>query len=151
MDAWFNSSEIIASSSPNKGSKRPPFASNAAAYKIRSLDSTSINSDLITEALKNVTDSIESVNKAIIFTRDAEKQGKFVKELFSIYKGTHPRCTHAYIISEKGVDKLLKYFYSTKTDIPIDEIIYRIPAINMYSLFPALVNQNGSSSQIILE
>ena len=37
---------------------------NAAAYKIRSLDSTSINSDLISDAIKNVTDSIESVNKA---------------------------------------------------------------------------------------
>ena len=34
IDAWFKESEIIASFSPNKGSKTPPFASNAAAYNM---------------------------------------------------------------------------------------------------------------------
>ena len=33
-DAWFNESLTIASLLSNKGSKRPPLASNAAAYKM---------------------------------------------------------------------------------------------------------------------
>ena len=34
IEAWFKESEIIASSLSNSGSKKPPFASKAAAYKI---------------------------------------------------------------------------------------------------------------------
>lgn len=34
IEAWFNSSEIIASSGPTKGSNTPPLASKQAAYKI---------------------------------------------------------------------------------------------------------------------
>lgn len=34
IEAWFNSSEIIASSAPKIGSKNPPLASKQAAYKI---------------------------------------------------------------------------------------------------------------------
>lgn len=34
IEAWFNSSLIIASSAPNKGSNTPPLASKQAAYKI---------------------------------------------------------------------------------------------------------------------
>ena len=34
IDAWFSASEMMASSSSNSGSNRPPLASKAAAYKI---------------------------------------------------------------------------------------------------------------------
>ena len=34
IDAWFSESEIIASSLDNNGSKTPPLASKAAAYRI---------------------------------------------------------------------------------------------------------------------
>jgi hypothetical protein len=34
MEAWFNSSEIMKSSFPNKVSKNPPFASKQDEYKI---------------------------------------------------------------------------------------------------------------------
>ena len=43
IDAWFSASEMIASFSSNSGSNTPPFASNAAAYRI--VSSVPRNSD----------------------------------------------------------------------------------------------------------
>ena len=79
----------------------------------------------------------------------AESEGEFVKELFQLKKSVYPRCTHAYLISEKGANKLLDYFYSQKWDLPIDELIYKCE-LNKYSLFPMLVKQDTNFASNIM-
>jgi glycosyl transferase family 25 len=91
--------------------------------------------------LKNLDKFIINDYDIIFLGYCAETEGEFIKETFTIRKSVHPRCTHAYLISEKGANKLLNYFYSQKWDLPIDELIYRCD-LNKYSLFPMLVKQD---------
>ena len=97
--------------------------------------------------LKNLDKFIIDDYDIIFLGHCAESEGEFVKETFTIRKSISPRCTHAYLISEKGANKLLNYFYSQKWDLPIDELIYRCD-LNKYSLFPVLMEQNSRSSTI---
>jgi glycosyl transferase family 25 len=95
--------------------------------------------------LKNLEKFIIDDYDIIFLGHCAENEGELVKELFQIRKSVTPRCTHAYLISEKGANKLLEYFYSQKWDLPIDELIYQCN-LNKYSLFPILVKQEGIST-----
>jgi glycosyl transferase family 25 len=97
--------------------------------------------------LKNLDKFLIDDYDIIFLGHCAENEGEFVKETFTIRKSVSPRCTHAYIISEKGANKLIDYFYSQKWDLPIDELIYRHD-LNKYSLFPVLMKQNGMNSTI---
>ena len=97
--------------------------------------------------LKNLDKFIIDDYDIIFLGHCAESEGEFVKELFQLKKSVSPRCTHAYLISEKGANKLIDYFYSQKWDLPIDELIY-LHDLNKYSLFPVLMQQNGQSSTI---
>lgn len=92
--------------------------------------------------IKNLDKFIIDDYDIIFLGHCAENKGKFVKELFELRKSVSPRCTHAYLISQKGVNKLLEYFYSKKWGLPIDELIYKCD-LNKYSLFPILIRQNG--------
>ena len=97
--------------------------------------------------LKNLDKFLIDDYDIIFLGHCAESEGEFVKETFTIRKSVSPRCMHAYIISEKGANKLIDFFYSQKWDLPIDELIYR-PDLNKYSLFPVLIEQNGMNSTI---
>ena len=91
--------------------------------------------------LKNLDKFIIDDYDIIFLGHCAESEGEFVKEMFQLKKSISPRCTHAYLISEKGANKLLNYFYAEKWDLPIDELIYQCN-LNKYSLFPMLVKQD---------
>jgi len=95
--------------------------------------------------LKNLDKFLIDDYDIIFLGHCAENEGEFVKETFTIRKSVSPRCTHAYLLSEKGANKLLNYFYSQKWDLPIDELIYQCD-LNKYSLFPMLVKQEGEST-----
>ena len=95
--------------------------------------------------LKNLDKFLMDDYDIIFLGHCAETEGEFVKEMFQLRKSVSPRCTHAYLISEKGANKLLNYFYSQKWDLPIDELIYHCD-LNKYSLFPVLVEQKGEST-----
>ena len=96
--------------------------------------------------IKNLDKFIIDDYDIIFLGHCAETQGEFVKEMFQIKKSVSPRCTHAYLLSEKGANKLLSYFHSQKWNLPIDELIYRCNNLNKYSLFPTLIEQKGEST-----
>jgi len=99
--------------------------------------------------LKNLDKFMIQDYDIIFLGHCAESEGEFVKELFQLKKSVSPRCTHAYLISEKGANKLLDYFYSQKWDLPIDELIYKCE-LNKYSLFPMLVKQDTNFASNIM-
>ena len=90
-------------------------------------------------------DSFLIPNYDIIFLGHCSepKKGELIKEFFSLHKGTYPRCTHAYIISQKGARKFLNYLSKGDWDLPIDELIPRSGLI-IYSMHPQLVEQSTS-------
>lgn len=69
------------------------------------------------------------------------------------YKSTKPYGTHAYIISNSGAKNLLQIFNDKSSDsVAIDvELVNAITEnkINAYSMYPTLVNQDGSPSYIV--
>jgi len=79
----------------------------------------------------------------------AESKGKYLGD--NIYESVYPRCTHGYIVSKKGVDKLINLFKNEKIDFPIDEkignMIYNKKLIS-YTIEPEIVAQNGFESTI---
>ena len=97
--------------------------------------------------LKNLDTFLIDDYDIIFLGHCAEEEGDFIKETFTIRKSISPRCTHAYLISEKGANKLLNYFYSQKWDLPIDELIYQCN-LDKYSLFPVFAKQNSEISTI---
>ena len=80
-----------------------------------------------------------------------EKFKDKIKELneYSIYKSDYALCTHAYIVSKKGIKKLLNYLDSqTKWDYPIDHLTNKIDNLNKYLISPQLVKQSDEKSTI---
>ena len=79
----------------------------------------------------------------------AESKGKYLGD--NIYESVYPRCTHGYIVSKKGVVKLINLFKNEKIDFPIDEkignMIYNKKLIS-YTIKPEIVAQNGFESTI---
>ena len=98
--------------------------------------------------LKNLNKFMIDDYDIIFLGHCAEMEGDFVKETFIIRKSISPRCTHSYIISDSGANKLLNYFYSKEWDLPIDEIIYQCN-LNKYSLFPVFAKQDTNEPSII--
>jgi GR25 family glycosyltransferase involved in LPS biosynthesis len=80
----------------------------------------------------------------------AETKGELIFK--NIYKSVFPRGLHAYIISKKGIKKLLQYFETFEEFIlPIDELIALAIYKNIlkaYSIFPPVAKQCGMKSTI---
>jgi len=76
-----------------------------------------------------------------------EKKGELVTEFFSLHKSIIPKCTHAYIISYKGVCKMLDIFENKKGERAVDHIFANSKLIN-YSVHPQIVEQAGMQSTI---
>lgn len=71
---------------------------------------------------------------------------------YRLHKSVCPRCTHGYIVSKKGAEKLLNYFDNNKVDLPIDEILCRIiheKKLNSYSLYPTIINQSWQEEDVM--
>jgi len=74
-----------------------------------------------------------------------------VKQLkdYSVYKTNYVLCTHAYILSKSGINKLLKYLEEQdKWNFPVDHVMNKIDNFNKYLLSPQLVKQSGEKSFI---
>lgn len=72
--------------------------------------------------------------------------------MLTIYKSDNPLCTHAYIISQAGVIKLLDYMESRRFDMPIDMVMSQAikdKSITCYSVYPTLVDQDNIVPSII--
>ena len=91
-----------------------------------------------------------------------EHQGQLVQTIilenknFSIYKSVYPLCTHAYVISKSGINKLLKYLETNKVGKIIDHFLgglYQQGVINSLSFMQTLVDQpwQKSDSNLKLE
>jgi GR25 family glycosyltransferase involved in LPS biosynthesis len=78
-----------------------------------------------------------------------ESKGKYLED--NIYESVYPRCTHGYIVSKKGVNKLIDLFENEKIDFPIDEkignIIYNKKLIS-YTVEPQIIIQDNFKSTI---
>lgn len=92
----------------------------------------------------------ESLQDEYIYNPDNTKIHPDKKIVF--YKSTIPYGTHAYIITKSGAQKLLDYIDSRPESKAIDvEMTFAIKdnKINAYSMYPTLVNQDGSPSYIV--
>jgi len=76
-----------------------------------------------------------------------ELKGDYIKEFFSLHKSVMPRCTHGYIISYKGVCKMLDIFENNKGKQAVDHIFANSNLKN-YSVHPQIVEQSGMQSTI---
>ena len=80
-----------------------------------------------------------------------EKYKDKVKQLkdYSIYKIDYALCTHAYVVSKRGIIKFLNFIDNqSKWDYPVDHIINKFVNINKYLTVPQLVKQSGEKSYI---
>lgn len=71
----------------------------------------------------------------------------------NIHESISPLCTHAYLLSQTGASKLLEYFNNNRTNIPVDNVIVKMidnKLLNSYSLYPTLIDQNGTPSTIMV-
>ena len=74
-----------------------------------------------------------------------EKKGELVTEFFSLHKSIVPKCTHSYIISYKGVCKMLDIFENKKGEVAVDHI-FANSKLNNYYVHPQIVEQSGIKS-----
>lgn len=82
-------------------------------------------------------------------------QGEMISTIdnINIHESISPLCTHAYLLSYNGAVKLLEYFNNHLADGPVDNIIVRMidnKLLNSYSLYPTLIDQNGTPSTIMV-
>ena len=74
-----------------------------------------------------------------------ETQGEKITIIYNhdLHKSVCPKCTHGYIISKSGAEKLLNHFENNKVDLAVDEVICRLmDKLNSYSLYPTIVKQS---------
>lgn len=70
---------------------------------------------------------------------------------YAIHNSTQPYCTHAYIITNEGAKKMIEYMNKNKSNMPIDNLmikLYHEGKIKSMSIYPTIVDQNGSESTI---
>lgn len=98
------------------------------------------------------TYSVSELNNSYeYYFETGSKTQIYPNKQIKFYKSTKPYGTHAYIISNSGAKNLLKIFYDKFQTQAIDiELVNAITEtkINSYSMYPTLVNQDGSTSYI---
>ena len=109
------------------------------------------DSEILNDSYEINEEILKDDNFDIIFLGHcAESKGKYLGN--DIYESMYPRCTHGYIVTKKGANKLIKLFDDEKIDFPIDEkignMIYNKKLIS-YTIEPEIVKQNGSKSTIM--
>jgi glycosyl transferase family 25 len=85
----------------------------------------------------------------VFFGHCFEKKGQIIKE--PIYKSVQPSCLHGYLVSQKGIKKLLDNFNKKNINNPIDNYTMNLIKDNKlisYSLFPQYIIQKNIPSQI---
>lgn len=82
-----------------------------------------------------------------------EKEGRVWRsaERFALRQSVTPRCTHAYLLTPRGLQKLVEWSKSSNVDEPIDEELanlVRSGALQSLSVFPPIAHQTGTASTI---
>lgn len=66
----------------------------------------------------------------------------------NLYTSVNPICMHGYLISQRGIRKLLQFFEGYKITIDFDNILVnnlvKTGILTTYSVFPQLINQNNN-------
>lgn len=73
-----------------------------------------------------------------------EKKGARYRQSKNLYKSVLPRCTHAYYVTQGGLEKLARMASTSVLDEPIDEVLSKMCKrgdLNCLSYFPQLVRQ----------
>lgn len=66
-------------------------------------------------------------------------------------KSVYPRCTHGYIVSQRGAWKLINLMEGNEHDLPVDEELAKLildGKINCFSTYPTVINAGGFESTI---
>lgn len=66
-------------------------------------------------------------------------------------KSVYPRCTHGYIVSQRGAWKLINLMEENEHDLPVDEELAKLilnEKISCFSTYPTVINAGGFESTI---
>lgn len=106
------------------------------------------------EYFKNIEQFIIPDYDVIFLGHCFEKRGDTVKNVddkFEICKSVGPACTHAYLISKKGIRKILESMDGVSFTVPIDRVyekFVKLGKIKSYSVFPQLISQGWQNNEI---
>ena len=100
------------------------------------------------EPYLSVEISIEKIRNIFDMLKENFGETETIKD-YSIYKIDYALCTHAYVVSKRGIIKFLNFIDNqSKWDYPIDHIINKFDNINKYLTVPQLVKQSVEKSYI---
>lgn len=100
--------------------------------------------------IKNIKNMLIQDYDVMFLGHCGETKGKvvkIVKDPYTLRESIRPRCLHGYVISQKGVDNMLKIFENQKGEQAVDHIFANSKLQN-YSMHPQLIKQSGIQSTI---
>lgn len=102
--------------------------------------------DRLAGIIPHIDDSID-----MVFLGHCSERGDGTPYAPGLTTSVHPRCTHGYLVTRKGIQRLVKWAARARLTHPIDELLARqIYAGNIQSLTcsPPLVNATANDSLI---